>query len=108
VRFLIDAQLPPALARYLAAAGHNAEHVQDVNLEGAPDADVWRHALATGAAIITKDSDFSNRITLQKGPQVVWIRFRNTRTAELLRRIAPLLPDIVSALNAGDRLVEVV
>jgi predicted nuclease of predicted toxin-antitoxin system len=55
-----------------------------------------------------QNSDFSNRITLQKGPQLVWMRLRNTRTAELLRRIAPLMPDIVSAPNAGDRLVEVV
>jgi predicted nuclease of predicted toxin-antitoxin system len=32
VRFLIDAQLPPALARYLAALGHDAKHVSDVGL----------------------------------------------------------------------------
>jgi hypothetical protein len=27
VRFLIDAQLPPALARHLAAQEHDAQHV---------------------------------------------------------------------------------
>jgi len=26
MRFLVDAQLPPALARWLAAQGHEAEH----------------------------------------------------------------------------------
>ena len=29
MRFVIDAQLPPALARWLAAQGHEAEHVGD-------------------------------------------------------------------------------
>ena len=32
MRFLFDAQLPPALARLLADRGHVAEHVGDVGL----------------------------------------------------------------------------
>jgi hypothetical protein len=32
VRFLVDAQLPPALARHLAVLGHEAVHVADVGL----------------------------------------------------------------------------
>jgi predicted nuclease of predicted toxin-antitoxin system len=35
MRFLIDAQLPPALARWLSSAGHDAEHVADIGLAGA-------------------------------------------------------------------------
>jgi len=31
-RFLVDAQLPPALARKLTALGHKAIHVLDVDL----------------------------------------------------------------------------
>jgi len=38
VRCLIDAQLPPALARWLTAEGHDAIHVIDVGLAQAPDA----------------------------------------------------------------------
>ncbi len=33
MRFLVDAQLPPALARWLAANGHAAEHVADRQME---------------------------------------------------------------------------
>jgi predicted nuclease of predicted toxin-antitoxin system len=33
MRFLVDAQLPPALARWLAANGHTVEHVADHQLE---------------------------------------------------------------------------
>jgi uncharacterized protein (DUF433 family) len=33
MRFLVDAQLPPALARWRASQGHVAEHVADCKLE---------------------------------------------------------------------------
>jgi predicted nuclease of predicted toxin-antitoxin system len=32
MRFLVDAQLPPALARHLVAAGHEAQHVADLGM----------------------------------------------------------------------------
>ena len=35
MRFIIDAQLPPALARWLSERGHDAEHVADQHLEAA-------------------------------------------------------------------------
>jgi len=37
MRFLVDAQLPPALARWLAAKGQEAEHVGDKEMQGASD-----------------------------------------------------------------------
>jgi predicted nuclease of predicted toxin-antitoxin system len=41
MRFIVDAQLPPALARWLAAKGHEAEHVADLQMEAASDAAIW-------------------------------------------------------------------
>jgi len=41
VRLLVDAQLPPALARWLTAQGHEAQHVFDVELTNAPDGAIW-------------------------------------------------------------------
>jgi predicted nuclease of predicted toxin-antitoxin system len=41
MRFLVDAQLPPALARWFAANGHTAEHVADRQLEAASGAAIW-------------------------------------------------------------------
>jgi uncharacterized protein (DUF433 family) len=58
VRFLVDAQLPPALAHHLVELGHEAVHVGDVGLLAARDQDIWRHALAIGAVLVTKDEDF--------------------------------------------------
>jgi hypothetical protein len=45
MRFLVDAQLPPALGRWLAEAGHEAKHVEDVGLRDAEDSPIWRYAL---------------------------------------------------------------
>ncbi|MGH7341852.1 MAG: DUF5615 family PIN-like protein [Candidatus Rokuibacteriota bacterium] len=49
MRFLVDAQLPPALARWLTSHGHEAEHVFDCDLTSADDRTIWRRAISTGA-----------------------------------------------------------
>ena len=69
VRFLVDAQLPPALARWLASQGHEAEHVTDIGLASARDLDIWKYAQTTGAVIISKDED--RRQPLRKARQSV-------------------------------------
>lgn len=107
MRFLVDAQLPPALARYLTERGHVAEHVVDVGLLSAPDTAVWEYAIAVGAVIITKDEDFSDRVTLsQSAPTVVWIRKGNTTRRALLDWFEPLADQVVAMVDAGERLVE--
>ena len=55
MRFLVDAQLPPALARALSERGHLAEHVADVGLISAADAEILRYAIKHDAVLITKD-----------------------------------------------------
>jgi predicted nuclease of predicted toxin-antitoxin system len=109
MRFIVDAQLPPALARWLAAKGHGAEHVADQQMEAASDAAIWDFALQAAAVIITKDEDFAQRKALVDwGPAVIWIRLPNTRRRELLLRFETALPDILSALERGETLIEVV
>lgn len=107
MRFLVDAQLPPALARRIESLGHAAEHVADCGLATAPDDAIRSYAAKTGAVIVTKDEDFAVRQVLQEGPSVVWVRIGNTRRAELLRRIEADFSAIVAALERGERLVEI-
>jgi predicted nuclease of predicted toxin-antitoxin system len=64
VRFLIDAQLPPALARLLTEHGHQAEHVHDIGRGDAPDRELWQYALDHDAVIVTKDEDFAHMSAL--------------------------------------------
>ena len=61
MQFLVDAQLPPALARWLVAKSFEAEHVGDSGLSAASDADIWDYALRRDAVILTKDDDFAGR-----------------------------------------------
>ena len=108
MRFLVDAQLPPALARWLAERGHTAEHVSDLGLQAADDRVLWDHALATQAVIVTKDEDFALRRTLTAtGPAIVWVRRGNTRRRELLAWFEPLLPTVVDLLARREPLVEI-
>ena len=108
MRFLVDAQLPPALARRLEVLGHTAEHVADRGMASASDAVIRDYAASVGAVIVTKDEDFAVRRLLSDGPAVVWLRLGNTRRAALLSRLEAALPAIVAALEQGDPLIEIV
>ncbi len=59
MRFLVDAQLPPALARHIESSGHKAEHVVDLGLEKGTDVRIRAKAAELGAVIVTKDEDFA-------------------------------------------------
>jgi predicted nuclease of predicted toxin-antitoxin system len=109
MRFLVDAQPPPSLARWLASCGHPTEHVAERDLAAAKDRAVWDYAMATNAAIITKDEDFAlRRALVSRGPPIVWIRVGNTRKQALLVWFDARLPEIVQALSRGETLIEVV
>ena len=82
MNFLVDAQLPPGLARWLADQGHSAQHVNDVGLADAEDSVIWNHALGVDAIIVTKDEDFAERnARTAVGPVIVWLRIGTLRTA---------------------------
>ena len=108
MHFLVDAQLPPALAKWLIGRGHVAAHVFELGLERADDRSIWDRALEIGAVIVTKDEDFAIRKVLEKaGPRVVWVRFGNTTRPEVLARFEHHLPAILDALEGGEDLVEI-
>ena len=92
----------------LRRGGHDADHVFDLGLLAKPDVQIWSHAERTGAIILTKDSDFAAlRLRSETGPAVVWLRLGNLTNAKLERVLKSALPEIVSATNAGERLIEI-
>jgi predicted nuclease of predicted toxin-antitoxin system len=108
MRFIVDAQLPHALARLLTSHGHHAEHVADIGLRDAEDSPIWSYALQQDAVIITKDDDFPHRLSQSRnGPTIVWLRLGNATRAALLQWFEPLLPQILQSIQEGNRLVEV-
>ena len=91
MKFLIDNQLPGALARFLASLGYDCVHVMEAGLGAAPDADIWRYACEGGRIVVTKDEDFLHLANRQ--PQsggVIWVRLGNCRTQNLLAEFGRL------------------
>jgi len=108
VKFLVDAQLPPALARGLREVGYNVQAVRELGLREAEDDTIWDYALANQAVIITKDQDFADRLLSSRtAPIIVWLRIGNTSNRALLAWLLPLWPDILSRIQSGDKLIEV-
>lgn len=107
MRFIVDAQLPPALAGWHIAQGYEAVHVFDLDLTRADDATSWQRAESTLSIIVTKDEDLAVRAQLRPGPPVVWIRVGNTRNPDLLRRAEAVWPRVIEALTRGETLIEV-
>jgi len=108
VRFLVDTQLPAALAHWLRERGHKAEHVLEVNLAQSKDTPILRYAQEPQAVIVTKDEDFAEWVRRGRpGPPVAWLRIGNSSKRDLLDWLEPILPVLVRKLEEGERLVEI-
>jgi predicted nuclease of predicted toxin-antitoxin system len=107
VRFLVDQQLPSALAVWLRSQGQLAEHVRDIGLRDATDAEIWEAALQTGAVIVSKDEDFVIRRSVTGGPQILWLRMGNVANAALLGQMAQVWIEACALLENGEPIVEV-
>jgi predicted nuclease of predicted toxin-antitoxin system len=106
MNFLIDAQLPPGLCRWLEARGHDALHVTDVMAGETPDRDVVAYAVTHDLILITKDDDFLTRHPPIEY-QLVWVRIGNATNRALAAWLEACWDGVVAVLEAGERLVEV-
>ena len=105
MKFLIDAQLPPALAQWLREAGHEARAAREVGLREAEDSAIWRHAQAQNLVIVTKDEDFLD-LSVSRGfpPKVVCLAIgnaSNAATASQLLQQAETIEQFCSHPEAG-------
>ena len=101
--FLIDANLP-----YYFSLWNNDKfiHLKDINDEWS-DSEVWDYAQKNNMTIITKDSDFSNRILLKTPPpKVIHLKFGNLRMNQFHAIILNLWQDI-EEFNQTYKLVNV-
>ena len=108
MNFLVDNQLPRALALFLDGHGYSAKHVLDLGMDEALDGALWNYARENDLIVVSKDEDFfhlANR-SEDKG-KLLWVRIGNCRKEALLEAFANSLPDIVRAFDEGYRVVEV-
>ena len=106
----LDAQLPPAMARWIGeqAWGEEAVPVREIGLRDASDPEIFRRARAANAVVMTKDRDFI-RLLDEQGPppQVIWLRLGNSSNAALQQVLTTTLPQALELLRSGEPWVEI-
>lgn len=105
MHFLVDAQLPPGLARWLEARGHAAVHVFEIGLGAASDAEIAARAEALDEILVSKDEDFLI-LRLPDKFALLWLRCGNTTNRAPADWMDARWGQVEGLLTAGDRLVE--
>lgn len=107
MNFLVDNQLPPALAQFIRTdLGAQAVHVSEIKLDRASDRQIWQYASEHDLIVISKDEDF---VTLYFGAplaRLLWVRTGNSRRTRILEVFANEWPRIAARFAGGERFVE--
>lgn len=103
-RFLIDQQLPQALARRLVELGHDARHIKEYPRGTTmSDPKVARIADSECRAVVTKDNDFRVSHLLDGRPRrLVHMTCGNISTRDLLQLVESHLDAFVLAAEHFD------
>ena len=100
---LIDENLPATLALLLPVT---CSHATDIGQQPT-DTALWTYARQRDWTILTRDTDFFDRLMLEgPPPKIIWVRLGNIRRGELESLLSSLWPAI-STLLANADLVEV-
>ena len=104
MNFLIDAQLPRRLARWLKFEGHDAIHTLDLPAGNrTEDAQINAISIREQRVVVTKDVDFVDTFLLRHTPcKLLLVATGNIGNAELVRMFEDNLDEIVRALEASD------
>ncbi len=107
MKFLVDNQLPPALARWLEVGGHDAVHVLDRDLALADDRELWLVAGKEERIVVSKDEDFFILATRpDESGRLLWIRLGNCRKKALISALEASWASIEESFSGGQRIVE--
>jgi len=109
VTLWIDAQLPPAIAGWIAGTyAVEAIAVRDLGLRDAEDMEIFQAAKTVNAVVMTKDRDFVDLLQRHgPPPRVIWIRCGNTSNGRLRDTLAATLQDALDLSHAGEILIEI-
>ena len=100
---LIDENLPASLAAILPL---DCAHATDLGKQ-VTDHQIWDFARSKNSTILTRDTDFFDRIVLEgPPPKVIWVRLGNIRKRDLERLLLRRWPQITELITFAD-LVEV-
>lgn len=105
----VDAQLSPALARWIRETFQlEAYAVREVGLRDAKDSVIFNAARDAEVVIMSKDEDFRLLVErLGAPPQILWLTCGNTSNARLHEILTKSLPAAIVLLQRGEPLVEI-
>jgi predicted nuclease of predicted toxin-antitoxin system len=84
VSLLLDQNLSRHLVARLAGAYPGATHVALVGLDRASDTEVLVYARAQSLAVVSKDADFVDLVSLMDTPpKIIWLRVGNCSTDDV-------------------------
>jgi len=109
VKLWIDHQLSPYLTGWLRERFElDVEHVRDLGLHEAEDADIFSAARDADVVMMTKDRDFVDLLD-RRGvpPRILWITCGNTSNAALMDLFLETLEPALDLLGRGEPLVEI-
>ena len=103
MRFLVNMNLPPSLAKRLTDAGHQSRHVREAGLANADDSAIVESAGKTGETIITHDLDYGNILAFSgaSAPSIIIFRTSSVTVDSLYSRISRELREIEEPLQRG-------
>ncbi len=102
MKFLVDAQLPVRLARFLESVGYNTIHTKDLpNKNATSDTEINAVSIRDNRIVITKDSDFLNSFLTVKEPyKLLLITTGNINNLELEALFTANLQSLVELFNS--------
>jgi len=103
MKFLVDAQLPRRITRWLRDAGFDAVHTLDLpEANRTSDSAILRVAAEEQRVIITKDADFVDSFLLVHRPKkLLLISTGNITNTDLEALLLPNLKAIIAALDSS-------
>jgi predicted nuclease of predicted toxin-antitoxin system len=105
MKLLFDQNISFRAVRGLQTIFPLAKQVRELNLENSTDREIWEYAKREVFTIVTFDSDFYD-LTLIHGipPKVIWLRFGNTSTDNLIKILTENQSIINEFINNPDYL----
>lgn len=103
MRFLVDESLSSRVAELLQSADHDAVHVGDLGLLGAPDDEVMAAARTEDRVLITVDTDFGGLLAFahESTPSAILVRRAPHRAESQAQLLLAALPEVEQDLIAG-------
>jgi predicted nuclease of predicted toxin-antitoxin system len=106
MNFLVDAQLPPGLCRWLEARGHRAAHVTE-RRDALTDEAIAKWAEDEALILISKDEDFLT-IRLPDRFAFLWLRCGNATNRALTEWLEARWTRVEQLLADGERVIELI